>query len=134
MSPHYAVLMSAARCSVLCLQILAPLADPARMADGAKEAFESAHEDEATFAAFGRLMFQRNRWPELCKSPTRARSVSPSSSPAKPSGEHLNDVEATENLEAIELLIFMSPVLDRILPTTRSAAIKVATTCELNAG
>lgn len=100
------------------------------MAEGAKRAFESAHEDEATFVAFGRLMFQRNRWPELCKSTTRERTASPSSSPTKRSEDQPNDMEATENLEAIELLIFMSPVLDRILPTTHGAAIKVATTCE----
>ncbi|CAK9781123.1 hypothetical protein CC85DRAFT_282511 [Cutaneotrichosporon oleaginosum] len=117
----------AARCAVLSLQILAPLADPAHMADSAKEAFDAAHEDEATLAAFGRLMFQRNRWPELCKFTSRENNTSPTSSPVKPS-ENQRIEDGSDNLEAVELLIFLSPVLDRILPKSRSAAMKVATT------
>ncbi|BEJ16338.1 hypothetical protein CspHIS471_0509430 [Cutaneotrichosporon sp. HIS471] len=118
----------AARCAVLSLSTLAPLAESARMADEPAEVFESAHEVEATFAAFGRLIFQRNRWTDLCKSTSGKRSMSPSSSPTQPYEDLPSDIGTTENLDAIELLIILSPVLDWVLPTTRSAAITVATT------
>ncbi|BEI85488.1 hypothetical protein CcaverHIS002_0508890 [Cutaneotrichosporon cavernicola] len=100
----------------------------AARADEPAEVFESAHEVEATFAAFGRLIFQRNRWTDLCKSTSGERSTSPSSSPTQPYEDLPSDIGTTENLDAIELLIILSPVLDWVLRTTRSAAITVATT------
>lgn len=126
------MLTTAARCVVFALHVLAPLADPVRMASGAREAFEAAQEDCGLFPAFGRLMLQRHRWHELCKSPkARERLASPTPPRSPRDDKESHDIEAMEILEATELLIFMSPVLDRILPLTPSAAINVATTCKL---
>lgn len=118
------VLTTATRCVVSTLQVLAPLADVASAGSGAKEAFEAAHEDDAIFPAFGRLMVHRHRLADLSKSIPRSSSHDASSSPTRSTDgdAHPNDDNATD------LLIFMSPVLNRILPTTRTPSIKVAMT------